>query len=228
VRTNVEGTQTLMEACREYKVPRIIHFSTDEVYGELDNGFFNEESCLDPTNPYSASKAAADMLVKAYIKSFNLPVTIVRPNNIYGTRQHWEKLIPTCITHLKNDKPIPIHGDGEQKRTYLSIEDLKQAIGYIINFPEVTIGETYNIGTHCQYSVLEVAELCCQAMNKNFNIIHIEDRPHNDCRYGLDWTKIKNKLHWEPYYKLEEDINYLCAWYYSKEAPYTHGWYRNE
>ena len=136
VKSNVEGTQVLLHACKEYSVKKIIHFSTDEVYGDKLEGTFYEGSVLNPTNPYSASKAAAEMMVKSYIKSFNLPIIVVRPNNTYGIRQHWEKLIPTCCMHLKKGKKIPIHGDGIAIRDYLSVKDLCRAIDIIIERAE--------------------------------------------------------------------------------------------
>lgn len=225
VKTNVEGTQLLLQACKEYQVDKIIHFSTDEVYGDTKNTAFTEESILNPTNPYSASKAAADMIIAAYRKSFKLDITIVRPNNVFGTRQHWEKLIPTCVLHLKQNKKIPIHGDGSNKRTYLYVGDLCKAIDIIRKLGGYNT--TYNIGCNFEYKVTDVVKLICNAASQNWEdcIEFIEDRAYNDVRYLISHAKLA-KIGWRAETKLEDLSHDLFDWYCKQRAPFAHGWFK--
>lgn len=225
VKSNVEGTQVLLHACKEYSVKKIIHFSTDEVYGDKLEGTFYEGSVLNPTNPYSASKAAAEMMVKSYIKSFNLPIIVVRPNNTYGIRQHWEKLIPTCCMHLKKGKKIPIHGDGIAIRDYLSVKDLCRAIDIIIE--RAAVGDIYNIGVEDSYTVNAVVKLFSEYAGVEDSYHHTEDRPYNDKKYPLDLTKI-HSLGWKPLYSLANDVGEIYDWYSKKDAPFAHGWFKND
>ena len=231
VLSNVEGTQVLLEACRRQEVDHIIHFSTDEIYGDVhEHGFgqFIEEDRFNPTNPYSASKAAAEMIVNAYVKSFGMNITTVRPNNVYGIRQHWEKLIPTCITHLKDGKKIPIHGDGEQVRNYLSVHDLCYAI-YLLDAPGL-VSQTYNIGTESCFTVNKTASLICKTMGKrpSNSIEYIDDRPYNDLNYHTNFSKLTKATGWRPGSRLNEDISEIVDWYMQREAPFTHGWFKND
>lgn len=224
VQSNVTGTQVLLQACLDFRVPKVLHFSTDEVYGDIVEGEFYENSPLNPTNPYSASKAAADMIVNSYKKSFKMNILTVRPNNIYGTRQHWEKLIPTCILHLKKRLPIPIHGTGNQKRKFLSVKDLCNAIELVVTKGKDQ--EIYNIGCDNEYSVLEVVELITRVFNDKSLWNFVEDRQYNDVRYSINYDKIKN-LGFYPQHRLEDDLEEIFNWYWEQEAPFAHGWFKN-
>jgi len=228
VKTNVEGTQVLLQACKEFEVPKIIHFSTDEVYGDTIDTAFTEDFALNPTNPYSASKAAADMIIASYKKSFDMNIITVRPNNIFGTRQHWEKLIPTCILHLKQGKKIPIHGKGSNKRTYLSIKDLCKAIDLIRT--NGNDKEIYNIGCDFEYKVIDVVKLFCDYLDLDLNksIKFIEDRAYNDTRYLIDYSKFVKKELWYPKIRLEDEVIELFNWYSQVQAPFAHGWFKND
>lgn len=210
--TNALGTHTVMEACRETQVPRIIHVSTDEVYGEVPLGECDEASTLNPTNPYSASKAAAEMIVNGYRHSFKLPVIVVRANNVYGIRQFPEKLIPRCIMSLIDGQKIPLHGDGSNVRHYLSAPDFAAALVLLAN--KGVINETYNIGSLDEYANHEVARMICEQFNVSFedSVEFVCDRPFNDSRYSISWDKI-SALGWKPAHRLPKDIPMVVDWY---------------
>ena len=210
-KSNLLGTHTLVEACRINKVDRIIHVSTDEVYGESGSTAFHEDSSLNPTNPYSASKAAAEMIVKSYHKSFSLPIIVVRANNIYGVRQYPEKIIPKFITHCIQGKGLKLHGRGENLRHYLSAYDFAEAL-HLLAIGGV-FGEQYNIASDLELTNLQVAKLILEAFSLDLsNITYIEDRPFNDCRYYVDDTKMRS-LGWSPKRTLIQDIPELIEWY---------------
>lgn len=210
--TNALGTHTVMEACRETQVPRIIHVSTDEVYGEVPLGDCDEAGMLNPTNPYSASKAAAEMIVNGYRHSFKLPVIVVRANNVYGIRQFPEKLIPRCIMSLIDGQKIPLHGDGNNVRHYLSAPDFAAALVLLAN--KGVINETYNIGSTDEYANHEVARMICEQFNVSFenSVEFVRDRPFNDSRYSISWDKI-TALGWKPSHRLPNDIPIVVDWY---------------
>lgn len=211
-RTNVVGTHCLMEACRQLHVPKIIHVSTDEVYGEVLEGEAHEDAVLKPTNPYSASKAAAEMVIRGYMQSFKLPVIIIRANNMFGTRQYPEKIIPKFILMLNNNEKLTLHGNGENKRHFLAVRDFTKALMVLTNKGEV--GECYNIGTTQEYQNIEMAKMLCDCFDLPADqyIIYVEDRPFNDGRYAVNWDKI-TKLGWEPKIKLKEQMPELIQWY---------------
>ena len=201
---NVMGTHVLLQASKEYgKIKKFLHFSTDEVYGEVDleHPGCHEKSLLNPTNPYAATKAAAEFLVRSYYHSFNLPVVIVRCNNVYGPNQHPEKLIPKFIKLLREGKLLTIHGNGSTRRNFIWAEDVSSATDLI--FHNGVLNEVYNIGTKQEYSVMDVATLLIERMTKdktiNNNVIFVEDRPFNDFRYSVDTTLLKS-LGWEEKY----------------------------
>lgn len=205
---NVMGTHVLLQASKEYgKIKKFLHFSTDEVYGEVDleHPGCHEKSLLNPTNPYAATKAAAEFLVRSYYHSFNLPVVIVRCNNVYGPNQYPEKLIPKFIKLLSEGKQLTIHGNGSTRRNFIWAEDVAIATELIFN--NGVLNEVYNIGTKQEYSVMEVATLLIERMTKdktiNNHIIFVEDRPFNDFRYSVDTTLLKS-LGWE-----EKYINFI-------------------
>ena len=199
---NVYGTHVLLQASKEYgKLKKFLHFSTDEVYGEvdLDHPGCHEKSLLNPTNPYAATKAAAEFIVRSYYHSFKLPIVIVRCNNVYGPNQYPEKLIPRFIKLLKEGKKLTIHGKGETRRNFIWAEDVASATELILNKGE--INGIYNIGTTQEYSVMDVAKIIVQRMTERMTDVHnhiefVEDRPFNDSRYSVDATLLKS-LGWE-------------------------------
>jgi dTDP-glucose 4,6-dehydratase len=198
------GTHVLLQASKEYgKIKKFLHFSTDEVYGEVDleHPGCHEKSLLNPTNPYAATKAAAEFLVRSYYHSFNLPVVIVRCNNVYGPNQYPEKLIPKFIKLLREGKLLTIHGNGSTRRNFIWAEDVSSATELI--FHNGVLNEVYNIGTKQEYSVMEVATLLIERMTEdktiNKHVIFVEDRPFNDFRYSVDTTLLKS-LGWEEKY----------------------------
>lgn len=229
--TNILGTQTLLEAakrhwklnpdnnhCREYKPDvKFIQISTDEVYGTLGkSGFFNESTPLSPNNPYSASKASADMIVRAYHKTYGLPVNITRCSNNYGPYQLPEKLIPLIINCCRQNKPIPVYGDGKQVRDWLYVYDHCSAIHAVIM--KGKNGEIYNIGGNNEKTNIEIVKLIIGAMNKSESLItYVEDRPGHDRRYAIDNTKITTQLGWKPKYTFEEGIAETIEWYLKNE-----------
>ena len=201
---NVMGTHVLLHASKEYgKIKKFLHFSTDEVYGEVDleHPGCHEKSLLNPTNPYAATKAAAEFLVRSYYHSFNLPVVIVRCNNVYGPNQYPEKLIPKFIKLLREGKLLTIHGNGSTRRNFIWAEDVSSATELI--FHNGVLNEVYNIGTKQEYSVMDVATLLIERMTEdrtiNNHVIFVEDRPFNDFRYSVDTTLLKS-LGWEEKY----------------------------
>ncbi|XP_028753637.1 trifunctional UDP-glucose 4,6-dehydratase/UDP-4-keto-6-deoxy-D-glucose 3,5-epimerase/UDP-4-keto-L-rhamnose-reductase RHM1-like [Neltuma alba] len=213
---NIYGTHVLLEACRVTNcIRRFIHVSTDEVYGEtgLDTDIGNHEaSRLLPTNPYSATKAGAEMLLKAYHRSYGLPVITTRGNNVYGPKQYPEKLIPKFILLAMKGEKLPIHGNGSNVRSYLYCEDVAEAFDVILH--KGVIGHVYNIGTKKERSVLDIAEEICKffQLNPQQVIEHVRDRPFNDKRYFLDDQKLK-KLGWEEKTSWEEGIKMTIDWY---------------
>jgi dTDP-glucose 4,6-dehydratase len=210
--TNVVGTHTILEAARAANVRRIVHISTDEVYGEILSGAATEETDLNPTNPYSASKAAAEMIIRGYTYSFDMPIVMVRANNVFGARQFPEKLIPRCCMSLIGGKKIPLHGDGRNSRHYLSAYDLAAAVELIAR-----VGvkhEVYNVGSEDEFQNREIAQMICDLFDVPFaeNVEFISDRPFNDRRYAVDWKKI-TALGWKPQYFLRTELPHLVNWY---------------
>ena len=211
---NVMGTHVLLQASKEYgKIKKFLHFSTDEVYGEVDleHPGCHEKSLLNPTNPYAATKAAAEFLVRSYYHSFKLPVVIVRCNNVYGPNQYPEKLVPKFIKLLKEGKKLTVHGKGDTRRNFIWAEDVSSATELI--FYKGELNETYNIGTTQEYSVMDVAKILIDKMtvDKNINdhVIFVEDRPFNDFRYSVDTTLLKS-LGWkENHTDFVKNIEYL-------------------
>jgi dTDP-glucose 4,6-dehydratase len=217
--TNVLGTHTVMEAAREAELPKIIHISTDEVYGEIISGAADESAHLNPTNPYSASKAAADMIINGYKHSFNLPVIVVRANNVFGARQYPEKLIPRCCLSVIRGSKIPIHGNGQNLRHYLSAKDLAEAIALVMTDGE--LHATYNIGASKEYRNVEVAQMVCEAFGVRFDDVveFVPDRPFNDRRYAVVYDKIKD-LGWAPHRHLDAELPTIADWYRANAHRY--------
>jgi UDP-glucose 4,6-dehydratase len=192
IKTNVIGTKNVMEACLKNKIKNIIHISTDEVYGEILKGKFKENDSLNPSNPYSSSKAAAEMIINGYIKSYKLPVKIVRPNNIYGIRQHPEKLIAGCFWCIVKRKKFTLHGQGKQKRTFLHVQDFCKTLDII--FTKGKNFNSYNVGANEEFRNKDLIKLICKISNVNYDdlIQKTSDRLFNDARYSIDYSKVKN------------------------------------
>ncbi len=212
IQTNVLGTKNILQACKENKVSKILHISTDEIYGEIFKGSFSENDRFNPSNPYSSSKAAAEMIVNGYIHSYNLPVIIIRANNIFGTRQHPEKLISGCCWSFIKKKKFTIHGKGLQKRNFLFVKDLCEALNILVKKGKK--GEAYNIGSNFEYKNIEIVKIIADQNNISFykNIKYVKDRPFNDFRYSVNFDKIK-KLGWKPKVKVEDKIFEINNWY---------------
>lgn len=214
LKTNILGTQVLMDACRKYGITRYHQVSTDEVYGDLPldrpDLFFTEETPIHTSSPYSASKASADLLVLAYHRTYGLPVTISRCSNNYGPYHFPEKLIPLMIANVLNDKPLPVYGDGKNVRDWLYVEDHCSAINLIIHNGRV--GEVYNIGGHNERTNLEVVETIIRTLGKG-EIKFVKDRAGHDRRYAIDPAKIHRELGWLPQTTFEDGIRRTIDWY---------------
>ena len=215
IQTNIVGTQHLLEACVEYgKLLKIIHVSTDEVYGESLSETFDERSILCPTNPYAASKAAAEMIVNSYYKSYNLPIIITRGNNVYGPGQYPEKLIPKFIYRLTNGSKCTVHGNGSAIRSYIYVEDVVKAFELILLSGK--IGEIYNIGNEDEYSVIDVLKELVGLIHQTKDIaphyVNVTDRVFNDRRYLIHYEKLK-QLGWNPTTSFQEGLTRTISWY---------------
>ncbi len=232
VQTNVVGTQVLLEAARTYWEDqgrpggfRFLHVSTDEVYGELgETGAFTEETPYDPSSPYSASKAGADHLARAWQRTYGLPVVITNCSNNYGPRQHPEKLIPVVILNALEGEPIPVYGDGTNVRDWLYVKDHVRALLEVLQ--EGRVGETYNIGGNCERENIAVVRQICDILDETRPpgsiletkshhdlITFVEDRPGHDWRYAIDASKIEGELGWAPEVSFEEGLRRTVDWY---------------
>jgi dTDP-glucose 4,6-dehydratase len=211
INTNVKGTQTLLDCAKLCRVKRFIQISTDEVYGSVTQGSSKEEDKLEPNSPYSASKAAAEMLARAYNITFKVPVIITRSSNNYGPYQHPEKLIPLFITNILSGKKVPLYGDGLNVRDWLHVQDNCEAIDHILHNGEV--GEVYNIGGENERNNLEITRLVLEELNRGEDYIEfVKDRPGHDKRYSLSISKIK-KLGWQPKQDFKRAIGETVNWY---------------
>lgn len=220
LRTNILGTQTLMDACRKYGIKRYHQVSTDEVYGDLPldrpDLFFTEETPIHTSSPYSASKASADLLVLAYARTFHLPVSITRCSNNYGPYHFPEKLIPLMISRALADESLPVYGTGENVRDWLYVEDHCSAIDLVIR--KGREGEIYNVGGHNERTNLEVVKTILRELGKPESlIIYVKDRPGHDQRYAIDPSKIHGELGWLPATTFDEGIKKTIRWYLDNE-----------
>jgi len=219
-KTNVLGTQTLLEACRKNKTPRFHHISTCEVYGDLpleSNEKFSETSPLKPRTPYNASKAGADLAVRAYFETFKLPVTTSNCSNNFGPYQFPEKLIPLFISNLLDNKDISLYKSSQNRREWLYVTDHCEAIDLIVK--KGTIGETYNIGSGVEKSVEEITEILLRELGKPISMKqYVDDRPGHDRRYLLDSSKITNELGWRPKVDFTEGMKETIEWYTQNRA----------
>ncbi|HEY2909803.1 MAG TPA: dTDP-glucose 4,6-dehydratase [Gemmataceae bacterium] len=218
LRTNVIGTQVLLDAAREFNVRRYVQVSTDEVYGSLGaTGLFTEETPLHPNSPYSASKAGADLLVQAYQHTFGLPAVITRCSNNYGPYQFPEKLIPLFITNLMHDEPVPVYGDGQQIRDWIHVLD--HCSGVEAAWRKGTPGEGYNFGGRCERTNLDLTFTLLDLLGKPRTLIrYVKDRPGHDRRYAIDCSKAERELGWRPEWTFEKGIQDTIAWYRSNQA----------
>lgn len=213
LRTNILGTQTLLEAARKFRLPRFIHISTDEVYGSAPAGAgFTEESSLDPRSPYAASKAAADHFVSAYANTYGVFSVVLRCTNNYGPYQFPEKLIPLMIANAREDKALPVYGDGMQERDWLYVEDYCRAIALALE--KAKAGTIYNVSAGMPQPNLKTIRTILLQLKKPESLIrHVQDRPGHDRRYALDSSKIQRELGWTPVVSFEEGIRRTVDWY---------------
>lgn len=214
IETNIKGTQVLLEAARQHGVRKFLQVSTDEVYGSLqpDDPPFTEESPLKPNSPYSASKAAADLMCRAYYVTYSLPVVITRCSNNYGPYQHPEKFIPTIILNALADKPIPVYGDGMNVRDWIHVEDHCRALDLVLE--KGRPGEVYNIGAGNEKNNVTLVRAILQLIGKDESLItFVKDRPGHDYRYAIDASKIQHELGWQPSRVFEKSLQELISWY---------------
>lgn len=218
IETNIKGTMTLLQAAKEFNIERYLQVSTDEVYGTLgDTGYFTETTPIAPNSPYSASKAGADMLVRAYYETYKVPTLITRCSNNYGPYQYPEKLIPFFISRLLRGEKVPVYGDGLNVRDWLYVYDHCAAIDVVLH--KGRVGEVYNIGGHNEKTNLEITHLILDAMNKDESSIeYVQDRLGHDRRYAISNDKITSELGWKPSVTFEEGILLTIDWYLNNKS----------
>lgn len=218
IETNVKGTLNLLQAAKQFKIERYLQVSTDEVYGTLGKtGYFTETTPLAPNSPYSASKASADMLVRAYYETYKMPVLTTRCSNNYGPYQYPEKLIPFFISQLLKGEKVPVYGDGMNVRDWLYVYDHCEAIDTVLH--KGRIGEVYNVGGHNEKTNMEITKIILDAMGKDENSIrYVEDRLGHDKRYAICNDKIQNELGWSPSLTFEEGIKLTIDWYLKNQV----------
>lgn len=217
--TDVLGTQTLLEAVKKYKIKKYVQISTDEVYGSIKRGKFKETDNLMPNSPYSASKAGADLLVRAYHKTFSLPALITRCSNNFGPFQYPEKLIPLFVTNILEGKKVPLYGKGQNVRDWIFVLDHCSGIDMVLR--KGKIGEVYNMGGSSEKTNLQITKIILKYFKKDkTGIEYVKDRPGHDLRYAIDSSKIK-KLGWKPKYKFNEAMDETIKWYVENQ-----GWWK--
>jgi len=222
LRTNIVGTQCLLEAARRFHLPHFVHISTDEVYGSAPAGIsFTEEAHLDPRSPYAASKASADHFVAAYANTYGIPAVILRCTNNYGPFQFPEKLIPLMIANARDNKPLPIYGDGLQERDWLFVEDFCRAIALALE--KAKVGSIYNVSAGHPQPNLKIVRTILTHLNKPDSLIqYVKDRPGHDRRYALDSSRIQRELGWRPHVAFEEGIRRTIEWYVENTSWLDH------
>ena len=228
-RTHVVGTGVLLDAVRERAIPRFLQVSTDEVYGSIAEGSFTELSPLDPSSPYSATKAGGDLLVSAHAHTYGVEALICRGSNNYGPRQYPEKLIPLCVLNALHGDPLPVYGDGRQVRNWLYVDDFCRAIHAVLLRGRP--GEAYNVGGPDECENLEVVKRILELTGRDESLIeHVRDRPGHDRRYSLSSDKLRSELVWEPQVRFAEGLERTVDWYRDNEwwwAPIRSGEYRD-
>ena len=219
-KTNFMGVHNLIALVRKHSIPRFVQISTDEIYGDVLKGVASENHPIKPSNPYAASKAAADLLVQSYIRTHKLPLLIVRGSNIYGPYQYPEKLIPLTITNLIEDKLIPVHGDGQQVRCWLHVEDFCRAIDIVMH--KGKDHSIYNVSGK-ETSNVDIIKRIAEVLGKDpeHYIYFVKDRPGGDRRYAADATKIKKELGWKPKYRIQKHIADVVSWYLDNRDWWT-------
>lgn len=211
VSTNIQGTRTLLDGAKSAEIDRFVQLSTDEVYGEILSGKFTEEDPLNPRNPYAATKASADHLVKSYAATHDLSVNIIRPSNNFGPRQHPEKLIPKFITRSASGEQLPLYGDGSNVREWTYVKDTCRAIGLVIS--DAPPGEIYNVGSGSEFENFEVCKRILDAVDASEDLIEfVDDRPGHDQRYALETAKIES-LGWSPKYSFDDALTETKIFY---------------
>jgi dTDP-glucose 4,6-dehydratase len=216
VLTDVVGTFTLLEAAREFGVEKFVQVSTDEVYGSIDDGAFDEGAALEPSSPYSASKAGGDLLALAYAKTFGAPALAARSTNNYGPFQYPEKLIPLFVTNALDDRPLPVYGDGRQVRDWLHVGDNCEALALLLEKGEP--GAVYNVGGDCEFENLDVTKRILKILGKGEDLItYVKDRPGHDRRYALSCERIK-ALGWRPRTPFDVGLEKTVRWYVDHES----------
>jgi len=217
IETNVKGTQVLLEGARQHRVERFVQVSTDEVYGSVDSGACAEGSPMAPNSPYSASKAAADLLCRAYFKTHGLPVVVTRCTNNLGPYQFPEKLIPLVITNALEDKSVPVYGDGLNVRDWIYVLDHCRALDTVIQKGKA--GEVYNIGSGNEKTNLDIIHKLLELLDKPASLIQfVSDRPAHDRRYALDCAWISSELGWKPAYSFDKSLSATVDWYLANES----------
>ncbi len=218
IRTNIQGTQVLLDAARQAKVQRFLQISTDEVYGSLGpEGYFTEQTPLAPNSPYSASKASADLLVQAYHHTYGFDTLITRCSNNYGPYQFPEKLIPLFVTNLLADKKVPVYGDGMNVRDWIHVTDHCRAVLTVLENGQP--GEVYNIGGNSERANIEITKLLIQLLGKDESMMEfVPDRLGHDRRYAIDASKIKNELSWEPQIDFTQGLQETIQWYIDNQS----------
>jgi dTDP-glucose 4,6-dehydratase len=222
IRTNITGTFTILEVARKLSIPRFVHISTDEVYGDISpNEFADERSPLQPSSPYSASKAGADLLVRSYVRTYDFPAVITRSSNNYGPYQFPEKFVPLMITNAMSNQVLPVYGDGKQQRDWLHVED--NCGGILAVLEKGKIGEVYNIGGLDLEENLTLARRILQLTGKPESLLtYVRDRPGHDRRYALNCEKIKDELGWKPLISLGDGLRQTIDWY-ENSGPWLAG-----
>jgi len=217
IETNIKGTQVLLDVARKYKIKKFIHISTEEVYGEIAKGKFTEDSLLRPNSPYAASKAAADLLIRSYIRTYGFPAIIVRPSNNYGPWQYPEKLIPLAIMKALRGQKIPVYSKGENIREWLYVSDCANAILLILE--KGRTGEIYNVGSGQEKRNIDVVKRILKILGKPQGLIEfVKDRPGHDFRYSLNSSEIKKELGWQAKVKFENGLENTVNWYLENES----------
>ena len=221
IETNIKGTQVILDACRKYRIEKLVSISTDEVYGEIKRGQFTEASPIQPNSPYSAAKAASDLLVRAYIRTYGLPAVIARPCNNYGPWQFPEKLMPVITLNALNNKKVPVYAKGENVREWLHVSDCARAIFLILE--RGRCGEIYNIGSSKECRNIDTVKTILKILKKPETLIEfVKDRAGHDFRYSLNCNKLKNELGWVPRIRFKDGLRETVRWYINSKYNCSH------